>query len=242
MRATAIAVALCCWTALAIGAEPDLDTLPAAEALPKLIQKMVDALPADPGIWKRYMSDRGVYVSEAGEVVGKADLLRSFGPFPPGLAGSIAVRNPRITDLGDTAIVVFDADEQESVFGQHMEVNYLTSHTWRREDGHWRLLCAHALVQAKDPAPLAVDARKLADFAGTYEVGDWRYRVEAREGRLFGGTGKDLQALIAVGDNVFADAGSSLGVLRVFVRGADGAVAKMVQRRKFADLEWRKTP
>ena len=47
-------------------------------------------------------------------------------------------------------------------------------------------------------------------------------------------------SLIAVGDNVFVDAGSNFGILRVFVTGASGNVDRMVERRKFADLSWRK--
>jgi len=54
------------------------------------------------------------------------------------------------------------------------------------------------------------------------------------------GEGGKLAPLIPVGENVFAESGSSLGNLRIFLRGPGGAVERMVSRRKFADLELRR--
>jgi hypothetical protein len=236
--------------ALRAGAAPapvdlaNLETRPAAQALPTMIQQLLSALPADSLPWKRYLSDRAVYVSEAGDVATKSELLSAFRPFPPGLSGSIKVKNPAITEHGDVAIVVFDADETQTIFDQKIEVAYFGTHVWHRESGRWRLIAAQAAVRAKDPPPLPVDARRLDDYAGTYGLSDtWRYRVEARGDTLLGGSpGRELEALIPIGENVFADRGSSLGVLRMFVRGPDGKVARMVQRRKFAYLDWKRLP
>ena len=233
------------------GAAPDagrqsdkLDTLPAAQAIPTLTQRLMDAVPSDATVWRRYLSDRAVYVSEAGDVSNKADLLTAFSPFPPGLSGSIEVRNQTITELGDVAISVYDAHEKQTVFDQHLSVDYRVTHTWRREHGRWRLILAHNMVLAKDPAPLPIDTRRLRDYPGTYELsGKRRFRVELHADTLLSGPeGRALTRLIPVGDNVFVEAGSSLGILRIFVRGPDGAVARMVQRRKFADLDWLRVP
>lgn len=235
-------VLLCTLLAPVAATAPAGEATPSVQELPGLIQKLVDAVPADPKPWQRYMSDRGVYVSESGETATKAELLEAFGGFPPGLSGSIEVRNPRISEFGDIAVVVFDAHEKQAVFDQHIEVDYINSHVWRREGGEWRLLAAQAAVRARDPQALPIDAARLQDFAGLYELsGKWRYRVAVRDGALVGGMDqREPKALIAVGDNVFAEAGSPLGILRIFVRGAGGTVERMVQRRKFADLEWRR--
>ena len=224
--------------------KPALDTMPASRGIPALTQQLLSALPSDSTVWLRYMSDRGVYVSEAGEVASKRELLDGFAPFPQGLAGSIEVQNPKVTDFGDVAIFVFDAHEKQTVYDQKIEVNYRSTQTWHREKGQWRLIAAQSLVLAKDPPPLPISTGGLADFAGTYELsGTRRYRVEQRGDSLLGGReGGQLTPLIAVGDNVFADAGSNLGILRIFVRGPAGAVERMVQRRKFADLNWVRVP
>jgi hypothetical protein len=223
-------------------AAPELDQQPAAQALPVMVQQLLDALPHDASVWQGYLSERALYVDESGEVATKAELLEGFGPFPPGLSGSIAVRNPRVTESGEVATIVFDAHERQKVYDQDIEVDYLGSEVWQREAGRWRMLLAHTSVRARDPAPQAVPVKRLRGYAGVYELGGTRrYQVEVRGGELFGGApGSELKRLIAVGDNVFAEAGNPLGVLRVFVRGRDGKVVHLVQRRKFADLVWKR--
>jgi ketosteroid isomerase-like protein len=232
----------CATTAASSDGQGTLDTMPADQAIPALTQQLMDALPGDVTVWRRYLSARAVYVSEAGEVASKEELLEAFAPFPQGLVGSIEVRNPRVTDFGDVAVSVFDAHEKQTVYDQQIEVSYRSTHTWRREDGRWRLIAAQNLVLAKDPPALPIDTGRLADYAGTYELsGQRRYRIEQRGDSLVGGReNSELTPLIAVGDNVFVDAGSNLGILRIFVRGPAGAVERMVQRRKFADLDWLK--
>lgn len=224
-------------------AEADLDQRPAAEALPLLAQRLLDALPHDAAVWSRYLSEQAVYVSEAGESAGKAELLEGFAPFPPGISGSIEVLEPRVTDAGDVATIVFRARERQAIFGQAIEVDYLTSQTWRREDGRWRLLLSHNGVRARDPEPQPVAARSLRGLVGTYALGpDRRFAVELRGDEIFGGPPGRAVRLIALGDNVFADAGNPLGVLRIFVRDAKGRATHMIQRRKHADVVWQRVP
>lgn len=224
------------------GGNDTLDTMPAEQAIPALTQQLLDALPGDVTVWQRYVSDRAVYVSEAGEIASKQELLEAFTPFPEGLKGSIEVRNPKVTDFGGVAVSVFDAYEKQVVYDQHIEVNYRSTHMWQRENRRWRLIAAQNVVLARDPSPLPIEEKQLADFVGTYELsGKRRYRVEQRGDILVGGReNTELKPLIAVGDNVFFEAGSNLGILRIFVRGAAGTVERMVQRRKFADLDWLK--
>lgn len=248
LRATGKWFAPACMWLLASAAtsarEEALDTLPAARALPAITQQLMNALPSNADVWRRYLSERAVYVGEDGEVATKAELLQGFGPFPAGLSGSIEVRNQRITDLGDVAISVFEAHEKETVYDQEIEVSYLTTHTWRRERGRWRLLAAQTMVLAKDPSPLPIGSGAFQDYVGTYELsGKRRYVVEQRADSLLGGReNRERTPLIPVGNNVFADAGSRLGILRIFVRGPDGKVQRMVERRKFADLYWIRVP
>lgn len=214
---------------------------PAEAVIPAATQRLLDALPHDQTVWRQYLSDQAVYVSEAGDVVSKGELLEGFGPFPAGISGSIQVETVRLTTHGDVAVHVFTAREKQTVYGQPIEVNYRSTHTWRQENGEWRLIAAQNLVLARDPQAVPVNAN-LADYAGVYDLGGQRrYRVEARGDTLAGGRdGGELKPLIAVGENVFTDAGSNLGILRIFVRGADGSVDRMLQRRKFADTSWKK--
>jgi ketosteroid isomerase-like protein len=216
------------------------ETLPAQQALPVMTQQLLDALPGKADVWQRYLSDRVVYVSEAGDVATKAELLKGFVPFPDGLAGSIVVRNPRITEFDDVAICVFEAFETQKVYDQQISVTYRSTHTWRREGGNWRLIAAQNVVLAKDPSALPVDMSRWKHFVGTYDLaGKRRYVVEQRGSELFGGReGGDLTRLIPVGENVFVEAGSPLGVQRIFLSSNSERADRMLQRRKFADVTW----
>jgi hypothetical protein len=218
-----------------------LETDEAHQALPALAQILFDALPGDSAIWKRLLSERMLFATEAGDVASKTALLAGLRPFPEGIAGSLRIEEARTEDFGTFAVLSLVAREQQTVYGQKIEVRYRTTQVWRPEDGKWRLVAAQNLVLARDPEPLPMDVRKLADFAGVYELSsERRYRVEQRGNGLFGGGDGELTRLIPVGESVFAEAGSRLGILCIFVRGSDGAVERMVQRRKYADLEWRK--
>ncbi len=241
-------VATACWCGAAAASARDenerLETQPAAQAIPVLTQRLMDAVPGDASVWRRYLSERAVYVSETGDTSNKEELLAAFKPFPPGLSGSIQVESQNVADFGNVAISAFVAHERQTVFDQQIEVNYRVSQTWLREKGRWRLVLSHTTVLAKDPPALPVEAEKLARYVGTYELaGKRRYHVALRGDTLVGGPeNREPARLIALGDNVFAEAGSSLGILHIFVAGPDGTIARMVQRRKFADLDWLRAP
>jgi len=222
----------------------DVEVGPAAVAIPVITQRLMDAVPANPEPWQRFLSEKAIYVSETGEVARKTALLEEFKPFPPGLVGTIEVRSLELEESGDMVLTTFVAHELETVYDQDIQVDYRVSHTWRKENGRWRLVLSHTTVVAKDPPAMPIDAGRLDDYVGTYELsGKRRYKVERRDNTLVAGAeGAKPAPLIPVGDNVFVDSNSPLGILRIFVRSPDGKgkVDRIVQRRKFADLEWRR--
>lgn len=224
----------------AAATDAELERAPAAQALPALTQKLCDAVaPGDKTVWLRYLSDRFEVIDESGAHMNKAQLMEGFGPLPPGLSGSIAVKNPQVADFGSFALIRYDMDEHEQVFDQALHVLYRATDTWHREDGKWRQVSSQVMVVAQDPPALPVNAALLADDVGIYTVsGKWRYHVERRgDGLVFGREGRDLEPLIAVADNVFVLQGDPLAIQYIFLRGADGKVQRLVERRKFADLQ-----
>jgi hypothetical protein len=140
------------------------------------------------------------------------------------------------------AVIVFDADESETVYGQHLSVKYLSTYTWIKEGGKWRIIAAQTQVRAQDPAPTPISGARLEAYTGMYELSaQRRYFVDTRGNTLLGGTDdKDLKPLIPVGENVFVRSGDSLAQLIIFPIGPNGTVTRMIQRRKFADLVWNK--
>ncbi len=219
--------------------DAELERGPAATALPAITQKMFDALaPGDKAVWERYLSPRFVEIDESGARLERDKLMADFGPLPPGLSGSILVQNAQVSDFGAFAVIRYDLDEHEQYFDQALHVLYRATDTWRREGGKWRMVASQVMVVAQNPPPTPLNAALLSDYAGLYDLSGRKQRVEVRGGQLFEGRdGRELKPLIAVGDNVFVGQGDPLAILYIFVRGADGKVQRLLERRKFADLQ-----
>ncbi len=223
---------------------PGLDQaerLPAQEGIPILTRTLMNALPGDAKTWDRLLSDRAVQVTEDGRIEDKKKLLEAFHPFPPGVTGSIDVRDLEVSEFGDTAVAVFRWFETETVLQQWIQVNRVSSHVWRREHGRWRLAAVHTTVTPRDPEAVPTDPQELGLYAGVYELspGGRKYLVEHRGDLLFGGPSKDeLKPLISVGRNVFAERGAPIGDLLIFVDRPQGTVDRMVRRSEGADLSW----
>jgi len=236
----ALAVCHCAQAAGAASSDAGLERGPAATALPAITQKLFDALaPGNRVPWERYLSPRFEQIDESGARLERAKLMADFGPLPPGLSGSIVIRDAQVSDFGAFAVIRYDMDEHELVFDQTLHVLYRATDTWRREAGKWRMVASQVMVIAQDPPATPLNSALLADYAGVYDLGGKRqYRVAVQGGHLAEGRdGRELTPLIAVGDNVFVAQGDPLAIQYIFVRGADGKVQRMVERRKFADLQ-----
>jgi hypothetical protein len=78
-----------------------------------------------------------------------------------------------------------------------------------------------------------------------YELsgGKRRYFVDHHGTKLVGGPNdNDLKPLIPIGENVFVRGGDNLAQLIIFPIEPNGTVNRLIVRRKFADLVWKKVP
>jgi hypothetical protein len=235
---------LCAGTARG-AALSDLERAPAAQALPALTQRLCDALaPGDKGPWLRLLSARFEQVDESGAHLDKKQLLDGLQPLPPGLSGTIEVQQARVADFGGFAVVRYDLDENEQVFDQHLHVLYRATDVWRREQGRWRQVSQQIMTVAQDPRPLPLDAARLDGYVGLYSIsGHWNYRVERQgAGLSLRREGHDPKPMIAMGDNVFVTQGDPLAIQYIFLPGSGGKAQRIVERRKFADLEMVRVP
>lgn len=101
------------------------------------VQELFDAVAAgnqDP--WKKYFADDCLFFDEKGRNFTKAELIADIRPLPNGNSGKITVSKPRSLIHGDTAVLSYDPDEIETVFGQNLRARYLVTDTWlRRNNG-----------------------------------------------------------------------------------------------------------
>ena len=89
--------------------------------------------------------------------------------------------------MGDLATVIHVDDEQENYHGQALLSRYLTTETWRRDDGEWKLYLIHAYAVPKDPPAITLPAKEMEQYVGRYVAGDLVYLIKWDGQQLVGG-------------------------------------------------------
>src|SRR5689334_20453912 len=139
---------------------------------------MFDGVAAgDQAPWKKYFAEDSMYFDEKGRNMDKAALVKDVTPLPTGYSGSIKIENAQSRIMGDTAILSYDMDESETVFGQQLKARYHATDTWMHRNGAWQIVAGQVLRYYEDPAPGKSDPAKLAEYAGTYELAPGVTRV-----------------------------------------------------------------
>jgi len=207
-------------------------------------QALFDALPSgNKAVWDKAFASDAVISDEDGNVQTKAELLKDFGPLPPGSSGSIQVENLKVLPLGPTAAVVnYLIDEQEEVQGQKLHTKYTTTDVYRSGLTGWKIVASHVTVVPRDMDPVAVDRTGWPLLVGEYKVGPLSkhsYHVYLREGSLFGGVDEQsATALIPLSPLVYFQAGSIHTM--IFVPDGKGGIAEVREVHKYNELSMKR--
>jgi hypothetical protein len=203
-------------------------------------QALMDAIAVgDRRTWDRIMDAGCIVTTEEGEVMAREKFLSDLRPLPPGLSGTIAVRDLTVQEFPAFAIVRFLADERETVFGQQLATKYRITDAFRRSGSTWKMVASHVAVVTIDPPAQPVARDGWPGLVGKYQLAQdgWTFHVVLRDGQLLGGRDPEkLKRLIPLTPYAFALEGS-LGEW-LFVVGADGKAIKIVNLRKFEPLVW----
>jgi hypothetical protein len=134
------------------------------QELTRRTQELFDSVAGgDQAPWRKYFTDDSMYFDEVGKDKNKAAVVADVAPLPPGYSGSIRVVNVKSHIENDIAIMSYDLDEKESVFGQELTARYHATDTWMRRRswparsfdtmrippramstiGVWRIMSAH---------------------------------------------------------------------------------------------------
>jgi hypothetical protein len=233
----AIAIALVFGLGPAAHADPA--TLAVRAEIVALSQQLMDAIgTGDRGVWNRIAADDAVIVDEFGRRQTRRELVEGLRPLPPGFSGSIEIRDPQVQVYGDTAVIVCEEYERETVFGQQLVVRYVDTNTFVRRGGAWKLVSMEDVTLPTPPPRLAVADLHPADYAGVYRYGpDRAWTVSVRDGGIEYRTRPDRppQALEPVARDVFMGTDDERN-LYIFRRDGTGRVVSLVERRKFNDL------
>jgi len=211
------------------------------EELVRNSQEMFDGVAVgDQGPWKKYFAEDGMYFDEKGRSMDKTALVNDIKPLPNGYSGGIKVVNAKSRIVGNTAILSYDLDETETIFGQNVTARYHGTDTWMYRDGTWQIVAGQMFRFYEDPAPGKVDKKKYAEYVGTYELAAGVTQTVSLDGDdLYSQrTGGDKVLLVPESTDIFFRKG--MEGRRLFRRGNRGQVDAMIDRRNNEDVLWKK--
>jgi Domain of unknown function (DUF4440) len=204
-------------------------------------QEIMDAVaPGNPEPWKRYFAEDGMYFDEKGRFMDKAALLKDVAPLPKGYSGTIKVLNAKSNILKDTAVMSYDLDETEVVFGQELKARYHGTDTWVRRNGEWQMVAGQMLRYYEDPAQSQPNAAAYKEYAGRYELSAGITRVVSANGQdlTVERSGRATETLIPEAPDIFFRKGIEGRIL--FRRDAAGKVDALIDRRDNEDIIWKR--
>ena len=212
----------------------------AQDELVRRTQELYDAIvPGNRDPWKKYFADDCIFADEKGRQMDKVKLIADITPMPKEYSGTIKVVRPVSRIIGDTAILSYDCDETETIFGQHITARYHATDTWMRRNGDWQIVASQAMRYYEDPAVGRADLAKFAEFSGTYELAEGQIRkVLAEDGKLFVERNGKREQLFPESPDVFFRKGVEGRIL--FRAGPGGKVDALIDRRNNEDVIWKK--
>jgi hypothetical protein len=211
------------------------------EELVRRTQELFDAVASgDQRPSKKYFASDTMYFDEKGRSMDKTALVNDLTPLPAGYSGTIKLVKAQSRIVGDTAILSYDLDETEVVFGQNLTARYHETDTWMRRNGEWQIVAAQVLRYYEDPVPGKADLTKYHDYTGVYELTPGTTMTVSIEGKdLHAQTAaRAKEALIPEATDIFFRKG--VEGRRLFRRAPDGKVDALIDRRNNEDIVWRK--
>ncbi|MDQ2823937.1 MAG: nuclear transport factor 2 family protein [Verrucomicrobiota bacterium] len=210
------------------------------EELTRRTQELYDAIvPGNKEPWQKYFADDGIFSDEKGRTLDKTKLIADIAPMPSGYSGTIKIDNVQSRIIGDTAVLSYDANEAETIFGQNLSARYHVTDTWLRRNGAWQIIASQAHRYYEDPEVGKGDPKKFVDFAGTYELAPGQTRKVIAEGDKLSVERKGKkEQLFPETSEIFFRKGVEGRIL--FRYDAQGKVDMLIDRRNNEDVIWRK--
>jgi len=204
-------------------------------------QQLYDAVvPGYQAPWKKYFADDCIFSDEKGRTLDKPRLVADIAPLPVGYSGAIKIDKVISWIIGDTAVLSYDANETETIFGQNMKARYHVTDTWLRRNNQWQIIASQAHRYYEDPAMGKADEKKFPDYIGAYELAPGQTRsVTAENGKLIVERKGKKEELFPEANDIFFRKNVEGRIL--FHYGADGKVDTLIDRRNNEDVIWRKT-
>jgi hypothetical protein len=242
MKRFAICLLTACHTSLVTSVIAETSAITEQELL-RRTQELYDSIVSgNQEPWKKYFADDCTFSDEKGRTFDKTKLVADITPLPKGYSGTIKIAKVLSRIIGDTAVLSYDANETETIFGQELHARYHITDTWLRRNGEWQILASQAHRYYEDPA--VAGASELlhyqpSTYAGSYELAPGQTRtVSIDTGNLFVERNGKKEQLFPESNDIFFRKGVEGRIL--FYRDANGKVDSLIDRRNNEDVVWRK--
>jgi hypothetical protein len=222
----------------AAAAEPRAIT---QDELVRRSQELFDAIaPGNPKPFKKHYAEDAVFSDEKGRMLDKQALVKDITPLPKGYSGIIKIVDPQSRIVGDFAVLVYDIDETETIFGQELHARYHQTDAWAYRNGKWQIIASQVHRYYEDPAVGTADPKEFNAYLGTYELAPGVTMEVTREGdRLYAQrSGRKREELFAEVAGLFFRKG--VEGRRLFHKDASGKVDTLIDRRNNEDVIWKK--
>jgi len=211
------------------------------DELVRRTQELYDAVASGDKVpWQKYFADDCIFADEKGRILDKPKLVADIKPLPSGYSGTIKIENAQSRIIGNTAVLSYDANETETIFGQNLKARYHVTDTWLQRNGNWQIIASQAHRYYEDPTVGKADPKKFGEYIGTYELAPGQTRsVTFEDDRLFIERNGKKEQLLPETSEIFFRKGVEGRIL--FRYGANGEVDALIDRRNNEDVIWRKT-
>jgi hypothetical protein len=211
------------------------------DELVRRTQELFDSVAAgDQTPWKKYFAEDCMYFDEKGRNMNKAALVADVTPLPAGFSGSIKIGKLQSRIERNVAVLSYDMDEKETIYGQELTARYHATDTWMCRNGQWQIIAGQVLRYYEDPAPGKVDTAKFGEYVGTYELAPGNTLTVSIDGKLLyrqrGDRPRDL--LTPEATDIFFRKGVEGRIL--FRHAENGKVDALIDRRNNEDVVWKK--
>src|SRR6266566_7480570 len=210
------------------------------DELVRRTQELYDAVvPGNQAPWQKYFADDCIFADEKGRTMDKRKLVADITPMPAGYSGAIKIEQVQSRIYDNVAILSYDANETETIFGQNLSARYHVTDTWLRRNGNWQIIASQAHRYYEDPAVGKADPIKFPDFIGNYELASGQTRTVVADGdSLFVERNGKKEQLFPETSELFFRKGIEGRIL--FRYDKNGKVDALIDRRNNEDVVWRK--
>ena len=219
----------------ALGAGAAADTVGQDEVLAAIRARLAASAANDTKEWSRWVADDMITPLE-GDTPSKAAWVRTHSAWPREVTYWYGpLRDPKVRLHGDTAVVVYHAEQFTKVGAETTSVHKWQIETHERRDGRWQLVGVADAAIPREPVAVKVDAKTLDAYVGDYEWAPTMVTKVRREGDALSEEmpGQGTSPLAAESETTFffpGAAASGDGTRIVFVRDAAGRVTHYLYR------------